>query len=278
MIIPCSTAHQCMILHDLTILNRYSRNTSSCSQARLPHRIYSCTATTLSIRDATIIILICTRKPSEKVRISQSAAAALLMDCWPGEMRCQFHIKWPLFSAIILQNAPVLGENVAKNWSSSVKLAAYQTGSSPAGSILMSHLLYHRPRLTLAHPLCLPRIATMIRHFEIERKPVLSFQGQFSIISAFFQQKIPQKMAFILQFVPHPRRLHNTKSIIFSTKSIIFSTKSIIFNTNFIDFNANRYLHNTSLCSLLAPRLRRGTHIHTKMSTLQSRNPPRRKA
>ena len=28
--------------------------------------------------------------------------------------RCRFHIKWPLFSARILQNAPTFGENVAK--------------------------------------------------------------------------------------------------------------------------------------------------------------------
>ena len=38
--------------------------------------------------------------------------------------RCRFHIKWPLFSAQTLQNAPVLGENVAKKRPFNVKYAA----------------------------------------------------------------------------------------------------------------------------------------------------------
>ena len=37
--------------------------------------------------------------------------------------RCQFHIKWPLFSAKTLQNAPVLGEQVAKKRPFNVKYA-----------------------------------------------------------------------------------------------------------------------------------------------------------
>ena len=43
-------------------------------------------------------------------------------------IHCRFHIKWPLFSAQILQNDPVFGEKVAKKRPFNMKYAATTIG------------------------------------------------------------------------------------------------------------------------------------------------------
>ena len=64
--------------------------------------------------------------------------------------RCRFSIKWPLFSAKITQNAPVLGENVAKKRPFHMKYAASASACSSSCSssnvIVACHANHHFSR------------------------------------------------------------------------------------------------------------------------------------
>ena len=57
-------------------------------------------------------------------RHHQSSARDVGPLCPPSPGHCRFHIKWSLFSAKILQNAPVLGEKVVKQRPNNKKYAA----------------------------------------------------------------------------------------------------------------------------------------------------------
>ena len=81
----------------------------------------------------------------------------------PVRRCCQLHNKWPLFSAKILQNAPVLGENMATKRPNNKKYAVGRDWA-PAGAP--------------------PDTSNCKINGQFQYK-IIVFQGQFSILSAF---------------------------------------------------------------------------------------------
>ena len=81
----------------------------------------------------------------------------------PPRTRCRFHIKWPVFSAKILQIAPGFGENVAKKRPNNMKYAA-AVGSN-------HHFSREESSFSLEEPLQNLRFLLKNVHFCIKNAP-----------------------------------------------------------------------------------------------------------